>query len=109
MRAFWRDAGAYASSLQIILCHCWLSIGSKIIPCYWVARLNRFSRAESAMMGTLMNTRALMELIVLNVGYSLGFLPQTVFAMLVIMAVTTTLISGPLLKLWLPRPTPVPA
>jgi Kef-type K+ transport system membrane component KefB len=50
-----------------------------------------------------MNTRALMELIVLNIGYDMGFIPQNVFTMLVIMAVVTTVMTGPLLKLLLPR------
>jgi Sodium/hydrogen exchanger family. len=50
-----------------------------------------------------MNTRALMELIVLNIGYDMGLLPQNVFTMLVIMAVVTTVMSGPLLRLLLPR------
>ncbi len=50
-----------------------------------------------------MNTRALMELIVLNIGFDLGFLPQTMFTMLVVMAVVTTLMTGPLLKVLLPR------
>jgi Kef-type K+ transport system membrane component KefB len=53
-------------------------------------------------LGALMNTRALMELIVLNVGYDLGVLPQKVFTMLVIMAVSTTLMTGPLLQRLLP-------
>jgi Kef-type K+ transport system membrane component KefB len=50
-----------------------------------------------------MNTRALMELIVLNVGYDLGFLPRKPFTMLVIMAVATTIMTGPLLRVLLPR------
>jgi Kef-type K+ transport system membrane component KefB len=50
-----------------------------------------------------MNTRALMELIVLNIGYELGVLPQNVFTMLVMMAVVTTLVTGPALRLLLPR------
>ena len=50
-----------------------------------------------------MNTRALMELIVLNVGYDLGFLPQKAFTMLVIMAVVTTVMTGPLLRVLMPR------
>ncbi len=44
-----------------------------------------------------MNTRALMELIVLNIGFDLGLIPQNVF-MMVIMAVVTTLMAGPILK-----------
>ena len=47
---------------------------------------------------TLMNTRALMELIVLNIGFDLGLIPQNVFTMMVIMAVVTTLMAGPILK-----------
>jgi len=54
-------------------------------------------------LGSLMSTRALMELIVLNIGFDLGFIPQKVFTMLVIMAVVTTIMTGPLLRLLLPR------
>jgi Kef-type K+ transport system membrane component KefB len=50
-----------------------------------------------------MNIRALMELIVLNIGFGLGFIPQDVFTMLVIMAVATTVMTGPLLRVLLPR------
>ena len=44
-----------------------------------------------------------MELIVLNVGYDLGFIPQSMFTMLVVMAVVTTIMTGPLLRILLPR------
>lgn len=44
-----------------------------------------------------------MELIVLNIGYDIGFIPQKVFTTLVIMAVTTTVMTGPLLRVLLPR------
>jgi len=70
----------------------------KIVPVYAAARLSGFGRDESAVMGALMNTRALMELIVLNIGFDLGLIPNKVFTMLVIMAVLTTLMAGPLLK-----------
>ena len=79
------------------------AILGKVVPVYIAARLTGFSAAEAATLGTLMNTRALMELIVLNVGYELGFLPPTMFAILVVMAVVTTLMTGPLLRLLLPR------
>lgn len=53
-------------------------------------------------LGALMNTRSLMELIVLNVGYDISFLlPPSDFAMPVLMAVGTTLMTAPLLQ-WLP-------
>jgi Kef-type K+ transport system membrane component KefB len=74
------------------------AILSKIVPIYLVGRFCGFNRNESAVLGTLMNTRALMELIVLNIGFDLGMIPQKVFTMLVIMAVVTTLMAGPLLK-----------
>lgn len=79
------------------------AIFGKVVPVYVAARTTGFSGAESATLGALMNTRALMELIVLNVGFELGFLPPSMFAMLVVMAVVTTLMTGPLLRLLLPR------
>jgi Kef-type K+ transport system membrane component KefB len=75
----------------------------KVIPVYIAARLTGFSHVESSILASLMNTRALMELIVLNIGYDLGFVPQSMFTMLVIMAVATTIMTGPLLKMLLPR------
>jgi Kef-type K+ transport system membrane component KefB len=79
------------------------SILSKILPCYLAGRLSGFSKPESWLLGSLMNTRALMELIVLNIAYDMGFLPQKMFTMLVLMAVVTTMMTGPLLRLILPR------
>ncbi len=75
----------------------------KIVPVYFAGRATGFANGEAAILGTLMNTRGLMELIVLNVGFDLGFIPQNVFTMLVIMAVVTTVTTGPLLRLLLPR------
>jgi Kef-type K+ transport system membrane component KefB len=74
------------------------AIGGKIIPVYFMSRASGFNRNQSATLGVLMNTRALMELIVINIGFDLGLIPQNVFTMLVIMAVVTTLMAGPLLK-----------
>lgn len=79
------------------------SILAKVLPCYLAGRLSGFSKPESWLLGALMNTRALMELIVLNIAYDLGFLPQKMFTMLVLMAVITTMMTGPLLRLILPR------
>jgi Kef-type K+ transport system membrane component KefB len=75
----------------------------KIVPVYVASRLSGFDRHQSWLLGALMNTRGLMELIVLNIGFDLGFIPQKVFTMLVIMAVVTTVMTGPLLKVLLPR------
>lgn len=75
------------------------SVASKIIPVYFAARASGLRHDESTALGVLMNTRALMELIVLNIGLSMGVIPQDVFTMLVIMAVGTTLMTGPLINM----------
>ncbi len=54
---------------------------------------------DSLTIGALMNTRGLMELVVLNIGYDLGVLTPEIFAMMVIMALVTTLMTGPALDL----------
>jgi Kef-type K+ transport system membrane component KefB len=75
----------------------------KILPVYAAARLSGFDNPRGWILGALMNTRGLMELIVLNIGLELGFIPPKVFTILVIMAITTTLMTGPILKILLPR------
>lgn len=54
---------------------------------------------DSLSIGALMNTRGLMELVVLNIGYDLGVLSPKVFSMMVIMALVTTFMTGPALDL----------
>jgi Kef-type K+ transport system membrane component KefB len=63
------------------------------------ARLVGLGWREGSALGILMNTRGLMELIVLNIGLDLGVLSPTLFAMLVIMALVTTLATTPILHL----------
>lgn len=63
------------------------------------ARLMGQSWRQSVSIGALMNTRGLMELVVLNIGYDLGILSPSIFAMLVLMALATTFMTGPLLDL----------
>jgi Kef-type K+ transport system membrane component KefB len=60
------------------------------------ARLTGMKWRESLQLGALMNTRGLMELIALNIGYDMGILSQRIFTMLVIMALVTTIMTGPL-------------
>ena len=67
------------------------------------ARVTGMDWRTSLQLGALMNTRGLMELIVLNIGYDLGILSPRIFAMLVIMAMVTTLLTGPLLTLFSER------
>ena len=61
------------------------------------ARLTGMKWRESLQLGALMDTRGLMELIALNIGYDIGILSQRIFTMLVIMALVTTVMTGPLL------------
>jgi Kef-type K+ transport system membrane component KefB len=63
------------------------------------ARLTGLGWRESAALGLLMNTRGLMELIALNIGLDMGILSPTLFAMMVLMALATTLATTPLLGL----------
>jgi Kef-type K+ transport system membrane component KefB len=63
------------------------------------ARFTGHSWRTSCTLGALMNTRGLMELIVLNIGYDLGILSPKIFTMMVIMAVVTTMMAGPTLRL----------
>ena len=64
---------------------------------YVAARLTGLAWRDSAALGILMNTRGLMELIVLNIGLDLGVISPTLFAMLVIMALVTTFATTPIL------------
>lgn len=61
------------------------------------ARLSVMPWGEALSLGALMNTRGLMELIVLNIGYDLGILTPAMFATMVVMAIVTTMMTGPLL------------
>jgi Kef-type K+ transport system membrane component KefB len=67
------------------------------------ARLSGLSWRPAAALGALMNTRGLMELIVLNVGHDLGVIPPALFAMMVMMALATTMAAAPAVAWLLPR------
>src|SRR5579862_480824 len=62
-----------------------------------VARLTGLGWREACALGVLMNTRGLMELIILNVGFDLGVISPALFAMMVLMAIVTTLATTPVL------------
>lgn len=72
---------------------------SKILGTMVASRYVGLSWNHSLVLGMLMNSRGLMELIVLNIGYDLGVLTPELFSMLVLMALTTTIITGPGLSL----------
>ncbi len=87
--------------------HLWLicgliivvAIAGKLIGSAGAARFMKMSWKDSLVIGVLMNTRGLMELVVLNIAYDLGVLNAEIFAMLVIMALVTTFMTGPALDL----------
>jgi Kef-type K+ transport system membrane component KefB len=68
------------------------------------ARLTGLGWREAAALGTLMNTRGLMELIVLNIGLDLRVISPTLFAMMVLMALATTMTTSPVLRLLIRQP-----
>jgi K+:H+ antiporter len=69
--------------------------GGSMLAAHWTG----MNRHDSLTLGILLNTRGLMELVVLNIGYDLGILSPRIFSMMVLMAVTTTFMAGPLLSL----------
>jgi len=62
------------------------------------ARINGMSWRESAAVGVLMNTRGLVELVILNIGLDLGILSPALFSIMVLMALVTTFMTSPLLS-----------
>lgn len=76
-----------------------VAITGKFLGSALAAKFVKQSWRDSLTIGALMNTRGLMELVVLNIGYDLGILSPEVFSMMVIMALVTTLMTGPALDL----------
>lgn len=76
-----------------------VAIAGKLGGCAIASRLVGESWKDSLTIGTLMNTRGLMELVALNIGYEMGVLPPSIFVILVIMALVTTFMTTPLLHL----------
>lgn len=94
------DIGSMSGVDLWILCGLVLAaaVVGKFGGCTLAARWNGFSWADSGMIGVMMNTRALMELIVINIGYELGIIPKSVFFMLVFMAIFTTYMTAPVMR-----------
>ena len=80
-----------------------VAIAGKFLGAMLAARYGGFSLRDSAAIGALMNTRGLTELIVLNIGLDLGVISTQLFTMLVVMALVTTFMAGPILRLIDPR------
>jgi Kef-type K+ transport system membrane component KefB len=89
----------------IIAVACVGKFGGGVIAARWTG----IGWRDSAALGVLMNTRGLVELVVLNIGLDLGVISPTLFTMLVIMALVTTFMTSPLLQLllrkhpWMPE------
>ncbi|MCE9583191.1 MAG: cation:proton antiporter [Planctomycetes bacterium] len=82
---------------------CGIAFATKFGGAYVAARLMGETNRSAATIGVCMNTRALMELIALNIGYDLGVLPKPMFTMLVIMAIVRTFIATPIIRVLMNR------
>ncbi len=80
-----------------------VAISGKYFGTYISARVSGIDNREASALGWLMNTRGLTELIVLNIGLSLGVISPLLFTMLVIMALVTTFMTSPLLEWTYPK------
>jgi len=89
------DWQGWAMCAVIIL----VAIAGKLGGSMLMSRWTGMSWPQSFSIGVLMNTRGLVELVVLNIGYDLGILSGRIFAMMVLMALVTTFMTGPLLSL----------
>ncbi|MFM2293632.1 MAG: hypothetical protein RLZZ350_45 [Verrucomicrobiota bacterium] len=79
-----------------------MAVAGKLGGCYVGAKLTGESTRAAGCIAALMNTRALMALVAINIGLDLGLLTPELFTMLVLMALVTTAMCGPLLRWWLP-------
>lgn len=90
------NSGALWALLTLLVV---VAIVGKVGGTYIAARLCNISKKESLYLGAFMNTRGLMELVVLKIGLDLGVLPPVIFVLLVMMTLITTLMTQPLLQL----------
>jgi Kef-type K+ transport system membrane component KefB len=99
------NVGLLDSSLAWMFCGLVLltAMAGKMVGCGLAARSGGSSWRESGCIAVMMNTRALMGLIAINVGRELGVVPDSVFCMLVIMALATTFLTSPVLRRLLPE------
>ncbi|MFV8753492.1 cation:proton antiporter [Nannocystaceae bacterium ST9] len=83
----------------LVIC---VAFGSKFGGAFLAAKAVGETNRSALTIGVCMNTRALMELIVINIGYDMGVVPRDMFTMLVIMALVSTFMATPLIG-WLMR------
>ncbi|HEV2828371.1 MAG TPA: cation:proton antiporter [Pyrinomonadaceae bacterium] len=89
------DGWSWLTCLAIIV----VAVTGKLGGSMLMARWTRMNWRDSFTIGALLNTRGLVELVVLNIGYDLGILSARIFVMMVIMALVTTFMTAPLLSL----------
>ncbi|MEV5410683.1 cation:proton antiporter [Thermopolyspora sp. NPDC052614] len=75
-----------------------VAIGGKLLGSYVAARLQRVPNRQAAAIATLLNTRGLTEIVILNVGLQKGVLDSELYSLMVLMALVTTAMTGPLLR-----------
>jgi Kef-type K+ transport system membrane component KefB len=93
----------------------WIAVGLVLLAaiagkggaCFLAARATGLGNSEALGIGTLMNARGLMELIIINIGLQRGIITPSLFAVLVIMAIFTTLMASPVFD-WLMSKWPPP-
>jgi Kef-type K+ transport system membrane component KefB len=73
------------------------AVVGKLLGCGLAARLSGFNWKEAGSIGAMMNARGLMALVAINMGYELGAVPRSLFCVLVLMALITTVLTTPLL------------
>jgi Kef-type K+ transport system membrane component KefB len=78
---------------------------AKFLPVLLASRMAGHTRVEAKQLGILMNTRALMELIVINIGFDLKVISQNLFTMLVLMAIVSTVVTTPMMRRWMKSPS----
>jgi Kef-type K+ transport system membrane component KefB len=97
------NVGVLGANLGLTALVIAVAIAGKVGGAFTGARITGLDVRNSLALGCLLNTRGLVELIVLNVGLDLGLLSPALFSMMVIMALVTTVITTPLLKIVLPE------
>ncbi|KAJ3008514.1 UNVERIFIED_CONTAM: K(+)/H(+) antiporter, partial [Siphonaria sp. JEL0065] len=91
-----------AKSWGFVLLVCVIACLGKVVGCTVSARFSGLNWRESSAVGVLMNTRGLVEIIVLNIGLNAGVITPKIFAMFVLMAIFTTLLTVPLISVVYP-------
>ena len=98
LRAF-KDPGLWWQLLLILA----VAIGGKFVGAFVGARIQRMTLQHSAAVAVLMNTRGLTELVILLIGKQVGVLDTEMFTMMVVMALVTTIMAEPLLRVIYPE------